>query len=68
MARKTKEEKRIEAEVNAGFRKASSVCGPIDMFDIGKVMSAGEQAGKNGQNIEEAVLEAYKKCAVGTRA
>ena len=58
MARMTKEEKRIEREVNAAFSKVAQGR-EINVMDIGKVMQAGEDAGKAGKDIHTAVEDAY---------
>ena len=58
MALMSKEDKRIEAECDAAFKKHSNR-NPIDMFDIGKVLDAGRDAAKAGQNVEEAIIAAF---------
>ncbi len=61
MARKTKEEKRIEAAVEAAFKRHSPG-NPISVFDIGKVMTAGTNAALAGGDdaaIDTAVKAAF---------
>lgn len=60
MPRKTKEEKRIETLVNAAFAKHSPG-NPINIFDISKVMKAGEDAVRASQDVDEAVKAAFAK-------
>lgn len=60
MARKTKEDKRIEAAVDAAFTRHSSNV-QFDVFNVGKVLDAGRTAGKNGQDIEAAVIAAIQQ-------
>ena len=60
MARRTKDEIRIDNAVDAAFRKYTSGR-PIDIFDIEKVMRAGKDAGKAGQDIDAAVLAAFEQ-------
>lgn len=53
MARKTKEEKRIEAAFNkVGNRRQ------FNIFDLNKIHDAGVAAGKAGEDIEAAVSKA----------
>ncbi len=54
MARKTKEEKRIESEVDAAFKKHSHGV-QIPMMEINTILNAGRKAGKEGKNIDEAI-------------
>jgi hypothetical protein len=63
MARLTKEEKRIEKETDAAFKSHGSNV-QFDIFDLGKIHQAGVNAGRLGQNIEEAVkaaIQTYRK-------
>jgi hypothetical protein len=60
MARKTKEEKRIESESEAAFKKHGSGI-EFDIFDLSKISKAGEDAGKAGEDIEAAVIAAIEK-------
>lgn len=57
MARKTNEEKRIEAAVNAAFYKHGD-CRQFSIMDLGKIRNAGIAAGKAGQDIDAAVAAA----------
>lgn len=59
-ARRSKNEIRIDGEVDAAFRKHSDGH-PINIFDISKVTAAGKEAGKAGENIEAAVLAAFEQ-------
>lgn len=59
MARLTKEEKRIEKEVEAAF-KLHGNCIQFNIFDLGKISKAGREAGKVGGNIEDAVKAAIQ--------
>jgi hypothetical protein len=59
----TKEEKRIDAEANKAF-KTHGVNIEFDIFDLSKIHSAGVEAGRRGENIEEAVkaaIQLYRK-------
>lgn len=60
MARRTKEAIRIERESEAAFKKHGSGI-EFDIFDLGKISKAGEDAGKAGEDIEAAVIEAIEK-------
>jgi hypothetical protein len=63
MPRMTKEEKRIDAECSAAYKKHGN-CIPVDIFDLSKIHNAGIEAGRKGENIEEAVkaaIELYRK-------
>jgi len=57
MARKTKEEKRIEAAVDAAFSKVGNRR-QFNIFDLSKIQAAGVAAGKAGEDIEAAVSKA----------
>lgn len=54
MARKTKEEKRVESAVDEAFKK-HGVNKQFDIMDLSKITKAGEDAAKQGKDIEEAV-------------
>jgi hypothetical protein len=56
----TKEEKRIELAVEAAFRKCGNGV-QVGIFDIGKIMRAGEQAAAVGGDIETAMSAAFTK-------
>jgi len=60
MARKTKEERRIEAETEKAFKAHSSDV-QFDIFDLQKITDAGIKAGHEGKSIEEAVKAAIKQ-------
>ena len=60
MARKSKEEKRVEQLAHDAFRKFSSGR-PINVLDIGKVLKVGEDAARAGQDVDAAVLAAFEK-------
>ncbi len=62
MARMSKQEKAIKENVDAAFLKYSNG-NPINMMDIGKVLDAGRDAAKNGQDIDAAVKAAFEKYA-----
>lgn len=57
MARKTKEEKRIEKATEAAFNKVGNRR-QFNIMDLGKIHAAGIAAGKTGQDIEAAVSAA----------
>lgn len=57
MPRQTKEDKRIEAAVNAAFYKHGN-CRQFSIMDLGKIRNAGIEAGKAGQDINAAVAAA----------
>lgn len=59
MARKTKGKNRIETEVHAAYKKHGNG-GQVDIMDLGKILQAGTDAGKQGQGIEAAVLAAIQ--------
>ena len=52
--KQTKEQKRIEKEINAAFSKYSPG-NPINIMDIGKVMKAGKDAAAAERDIDAAV-------------
>jgi len=61
--RKTKEAKRIETAAAAAFKKHGSGV-QVNIMDIGKILSAGENAGALGgdrKGIEAAVVDALAK-------
>lgn len=60
MARKTKEEKRIEDATEAAFNKVGN-CRQFNIMDLGKIHDAGMSAGRAGQDIEAAVSAACDK-------
>lgn len=55
--RLTKEEKRIQAAVEAAFKKIGNNR-QFGIFDLAKINNAGNAAGKAGQDIEAAVSAA----------
>jgi hypothetical protein len=62
MARKTKEEKRIEMATEQAFKLHGQNI-QFNIMDLGKIHNAGVNAGKAGQSIEDAVkaaIEQYK--------
>jgi hypothetical protein len=63
MARKSKEEKRIEAAAEAAFNKVGRGR-QFDVMDLGKIHDAGVAAGVAGQDIEAAVSAACDKYEV----
>ena len=60
MARKTKEDKRIDELANAAF-KAHGNGVQVGIMDIGKVLDAGRDAAKAGGDVDEAVKAAFAK-------
>lgn len=61
--RKSKEEKRIDSVVDAAYKRHGYGV-PVDIFDIGKILNAGREAARNGQDVDEAVkkaVEQYRK-------
>ena len=63
MPRMTKEEKRIDLETSQAF-KTHGNCIEFDIFDLSKIHNAGIEAGRRGENIEEAVkaaIQLYRK-------
>ena len=56
--RKTKETKRIETAAADAFKKHGN---QVNIMDIGKILSAGENAGALGGDIEAAVVDALAK-------
>ncbi len=60
MARKSKAEKEIEKKVNAAFVTHGGYK-QFNVFDVTKILQAGEQAAKNGTSIEDAVKAACDK-------
>jgi len=60
MARKSKEEKRMEAAVSAAFNQHGSNI-QFSIMDLPKIHAAGMAAGRAGQDIEAAVIEAIGK-------
>lgn len=60
MARKTKEEKRIDAEVEAAFYKVGGNR-QFNIMDLGKIHDAGKTAALNGQDVLVAVSAACDK-------
>lgn len=57
MARRSKEDVRIERAVDAAFLKVGSNR-QFGIFDLSKIMAAGTAAAKAGQDIEAAVSAA----------
>ena len=65
MARKTKEEKRIENEISAAFYKFGGNI-QFDIMDLPKIHQAGAVAAASGGSVEEAVkaaIENYRMVA-----
>lgn len=60
MPRQTKEQKRIEREVEAAFSKHGSNA-QFDIMDLSKISAAGRTAAAEGKDIEAAVVEAIAK-------
>jgi len=58
--RKTKETKRIETAAADAFKKHGKGV-QVNIMDIGKILSAGENAGALGGDIEAAVVDALAK-------
>jgi hypothetical protein len=59
----TKEEKRIDAETSQAFKTHGNGI-EFDIFDLSKIHNAGIEAGRRGENIEDAVKAAiatYRK-------
>lgn len=54
MARQTKEEKRIDKEIEVAYYKHGTNV-EISVLDIGKIYSAGHAASKEGKSVEESV-------------
>lgn len=63
MARKTKEDKRIEKAVDDAFKKHGNGI-QFNMMDLGKISAAGTKAGQEGKDIEAAVKEAIEQYRV----
>jgi len=60
MARRTKEQKRIDDAVEAACNR-HAVGRSFNIFDLGKISKAGHDAAKAGQDIDAAVLAAAKQ-------
>lgn len=63
MPRMTKEEKRIDAATSAAYKVHGNGV-VVDVFDLSKIHNAGVEAGRKGENIEEAVkaaIQQYRK-------
>jgi hypothetical protein len=63
MPRMTKEEKRIDAETSQAFKTHGNGI-EFDIFDLSKIHNAGIEAGRRGENIEDAVkaaIQLYRK-------
>lgn len=63
MAKQTKEEKRIDKEVEAAYAKHGQGV-QIPMMEIGSIYAAGRNAVKNNESIEEAVKAQIEKIRV----
>ena len=60
MARKSKEETRIEREVDAACKRHSN--GRVfNIFTLSEITQAGMKAGQSGEDIDAAVLAACQK-------
>ena len=57
MARKTKEEKRIEKEIEVAFNDHGN-SRQFNIMDLNKIHAAGLTAGKAGQDIDAAIRSA----------
>lgn len=55
--RKTKAEKAIENAVDAAYKKHGNGV-QVNIYDIGKILDAGRDAGAAGNDIDEAVKNA----------
>lgn len=64
MARKTNEDKRIEAAVDAAFYKHGDGR-QFSIMDLGKIRKAGIDAAQAGHDIDAAVAVACDKYEVG---
>lgn len=60
MARMTKEQKRVEKQVDDLFKKHSYGI-QFNISDLGKISDAGVKAAEQGQNVEEAVKAAIQQ-------
>lgn len=60
MPRMSKADKKIEKDVEAAYRKLGSGV-QISVFDLGKILDAGRDAAKAGQDIEEAIKAGIAK-------
>jgi len=60
MARKTKEEKALEARIDAAFKRHGSGH-QFDIFDLGKVMDDAKAAVKAGKDLDAAMVDAIAK-------
>lgn len=60
MARRTKEQKRIDDAVEKAFKEHGHGI-QIPIMEIGDVMDAGRKAGEKGENIDEAIKAAFEK-------
>ena len=60
MARKTKAEKVIDAQVEAAFQRHGS-CVQFNVMDLGKIMNAGRDAAIAGTSVDDAMVAAVEQ-------